>query len=144
MKRRKNASPYKGGFIKGKNTSEYNRSYYQSNKDKWKDNRKHRDPRSALERGIAQTRRLVQREAGMSMNEVDNIIGLFHEDPVVKFVKKFHNMLFNNDIIGNLRAAYKRIDWKKEIDTSSIEKSFEAAKQAFGNGLEALKKTSKK
>lgn len=32
----KSRSKYKGGFIKGKNTSEYNHDYYIHNRDKWK------------------------------------------------------------------------------------------------------------
>lgn len=37
---RKSRSKYKGGFVNGKNTSEYNHDYYIHNKDKWKDNKK--------------------------------------------------------------------------------------------------------
>lgn len=34
----KSKSKYKGGFIKGKNTKEYNHDYYIHNKEKWKNN----------------------------------------------------------------------------------------------------------
>lgn len=122
---RKNQSPYGGGFIKGKNTSEYNHNYYVKNKHRWR-NKKHKSKKKNNP-----VDRILQEQGGLFVSELKNITKSF--DPVVQFIRNFMDIDLMK-IAKNLWGAIKEIDLAKEVDTKAIRKSFDDAEDALKTG----------
>jgi predicted nucleotide-binding protein (sugar kinase/HSP70/actin superfamily) len=120
---RKNQSPYGGGFVKGKNTSEYNHNYYVKNKHRWK-NKKHKKKKNPVDR-------ILQEQGELFMSELKNVTKSF--DPVIRFIRNFMDVDLMK-IARNLWGAIKEIDLAKEVDTKAIKKSFDNAEDALKTG----------
>lgn len=104
---RKSRSKYKGGFINGKNTSEYNHDYYIHNQDKWKDNRPH-----SRKRGEPTSSRLpYARKDAFSVSGT----GSYH-DPYVYTVHNF-NTYYEAVIEAKRRVDAGELRYNKERDT---------------------------